>query len=88
MATPGGRPGHQQAAGRAAFRGIGECAEQGEHSSGNPNQEREADGASDLAEDGAGRSKDAGANDRADEEKKKIAKAKRANEFGHEFAGA
>src|SRR5438132_5189752 len=67
---------------------ISERAEQGEHSSCNPNQEGQANGAVNLAKNGAGRPKNAGTNHRADEEQKKIAKTKRANEFGHEFAGA
>src|SRR5260370_1091874 len=67
---------------------VGESAEQGEASTHGPNQERKADGAVNLAKDGAWRSKDAGANDGADEEKKKIAKAKCADEFRHEYAGA
>src|SRR5207245_1120730 len=62
---------------------IGERAEQGEGSSCNPNQEGQANGAVNLAKNGAGRPKNAGTNDRADEKKKKIAKAKCADEFGH-----
>ena len=67
---------------------IGERAEQGEGSSCNPNQEGQANGAVNLAKNGAGRPKNAGTNDRADEKKKKIAKAKCADEFGHEFTDA
>ena len=41
-----------------------------------------------MAKNGAGCSKDAGANDRADEEEEKVSKAKCADEFRHEHAGA
>src|SRR6266436_6235818 len=63
--------------------GVGECAQQREDAAYYPDQERKADGAVDLAKNRARRSKDAGANDGADEEKQKISKAKSANQFWH-----
>ena len=63
--------------------GVGERAEQGENTSDSPYEEREANGAFDLAKNRAGRSKDAGADDGADEEKQKITESECANEFGH-----
>ncbi len=47
-----------------------------------------ANGAVDLAKNGAGRTKNAGANDGADKEEEKIAEAQCADEFRHGAAGA
>ena len=48
--------------------GVGEGAEEREHTADNPDQQREADRAVELAKNQAGRQEDAGADDRADEE--------------------
>ena len=66
--------------------GVSERAEQREDAADDPDEEREADGAVHLAKNGAGRSKDAGADDRADEEKQKIAEAECAKKWWHVLA--
>lgn len=63
---------------------ISERAEQREDAANQPDQEGEADGAVHLAKDRARRAENAGANDRTDEEEKKIAEAESAYEFRHE----
>src|SRR4029077_18561253 len=68
--------------------GISERAEQGKDATDGPDEEGQADGAVDLAKDGAGRSKDAGANNRSNEEKQKIAEPECAEKWWHFLAGA
>src|ERR1700687_2453653 len=60
--------------------GIGERAEEGQDAADNPDEERVADGAVELAKDQAGSEEHAGADDRADKEEKEIAFAERAEE--------
>ena len=62
---------------------VGERAEQGEDAADGPHEERERDGAAHLAKNGAWRSKDAGADDRADEKQQEIAESECAEKWRH-----
>jgi hypothetical protein len=63
--------------------GVRESTEQREDATDSPYKESKADGAVDLAEQGAGSSKDAGADDRADKEEQEVAEAEGTEKWWH-----
>src|SRR5579859_6356563 len=62
---------------------VSERAEEREKAADNPDEHRNSDGPSHLAQNRAGRAKNTGADDGANEQKEEVPKAKRADEFNH-----